>query len=128
MAAAADNAPFAMLCYPQLWAAACAAHPRGPAHCWKSHLRYLCRLARDLHAEQPITLKVAGEAELLLIKSLATVPVELLILDIGRDRQSRPNLPPFPLWFLDPADEHLKPGMVRARQQVVGRPSPDAHM
>jgi hypothetical protein len=125
MAGATDNEPFAMLCYPGLWRAAATAHPRGPAYCWKSHLRTLCRLARDLHQARPISLKVAGDVELLLIKSLATVPVELLILDVERDRLSRPQLPEFPLWFLDSDDAHLKSAPAR---QVAGRSSPDTHI
>ena len=125
MASAARTEPFAMLCYPALWQAARAAHPRGPGYCWKSHLRTLCKLARDLYAEQPIVLKVAGDVELLLIKSLATVSSELLILDIERDRLSRPNLPRFELWWLDPTDEHLKSAPAR---QVAGRSSPDTHI
>ena len=126
MAAAADNAEtIAMLVYPALWDAAAEIHPRGPTYDWQSHLRTLCKLARNLHKAQPIALKVAGDVELLLIKSLATVSSELLILDIGRDRQSRPHLPKFPLWFLDPDDMHLKSAPAR---QVAGRPPPDAYI
>jgi hypothetical protein len=127
MAGAADNSEtLAMLVYPALWDAAAEIHPRGPAYCWKSHLRTLCRLARKLHAAQPITLRVAGLAERMHIAALADVPVELLILDVERDRISRPHLPAFELWWLDPTDEHLK--SASARQQVAGRPPPDAYM
>jgi hypothetical protein len=126
MAAAADNAEtIAMLVYPALWDAAAEIHPRGPTYCWKSHLRTLCRLARKLHAAQPIALRVAGDAERMHVEALATVPVELLILDVERDRLSRPSLPRFELWFLDPHDSHLKFAPAR---QVAGRRPSNTHI
>jgi hypothetical protein len=81
-------------------------------------------LAKALHKKQPIALQVAGEAERMHIEALATVSVELLIIDTERDRLSRPNLPADPLWWLDPRDERLKvklPSPARA-------PSPRPHI
>jgi hypothetical protein len=49
-------------------------------------------------------------AEQMHIQALATVPVELLIIDIERDRLSRPHLPEFPLWWADPFDEAPETG------------------
>jgi hypothetical protein len=124
---AEDTPTLALVVYGDLWNESCKCHPRVAAnYSWQEHLRCLCKLARALHEEQPIALKVAGLAEQMHIEALATVPVELLILDIERDRLSRPGLPKFELWWLDPTDEHLK--SAPARQQVVGRPPPDAYM
>jgi hypothetical protein len=81
-------------------------------------------MAKAMHAEQPVALKVAGEAERLHVRALATVPVELLIIDTERDRLSRPQLPADPLWWLDAHDERLKvklPSPARA-------PSPRSHI
>jgi hypothetical protein len=120
---AEDTPTLALVVYGDLWNESCKCHPRVvPGYCWKSHLRCLCKLARALHEEQPIALRVAGEAEKLQVWALADVNPELLILDIVRDRASRPGLPAFVLWFLDPTDAHLK--SVPARQQAVGRQPP----
>ena len=109
MTDAVDSSTLALLAYPRLWAASCELHPRAaPGYCWQSHLRALCKLARALHAEQPISLQVAGDAERLHIWALADVDPEMLILDVLRDRACRPHLPEFPLWWLDPADSHLR--------------------
>jgi hypothetical protein len=65
----------------------------------------LCRLARTLHAEQPVALKVAGAAERMYIAALATVPVELLILDLVAAVASHPGDALWqsdPLWWADP--------------------------
>ena len=127
MTDAVDSSTLALVCYPGLWDASCELHPRSaPTYCWQDHLRCLCRLAKALHKKQPIVLRVAGLAEKMHVEALATVPVELLILDVERDRLSRPGLPKFELWWADPTDEHLK--SAPARQQVVGRPPPDAYM
>src|SRR6516165_9940188 len=115
---AVDTRTLALVCYPSLWAASCEIHPRAaPDYDWQAHLRTLCRLARAVHQEQPISLKVAGLAERMHIEALATVCAELLILDVERDRISRPGLPPDPLWWLDPNYQPLAPA-------VVGRRSP----
>jgi hypothetical protein len=64
MTDAVDSSTLALLAYPGLWAASCELHPRAaPGYDWREHLRCLCRLARELHAEQPIALRVAGDAE-----------------------------------------------------------------
>jgi hypothetical protein len=127
MSSAADTPTLALLCYASLWDSWCALHPRtASGYDWQEHLRTLCRLARALHKAQPIALKVAGLAERLHVQALGGVDPELLILDVIRDRASRPNLPKFELWWLDPTDEHLK--SAPARQQVVGRSSPGVHM
>jgi hypothetical protein len=109
MSSAADTPTLALLCYVDIWDRSCALHPRtASGYDWQAHLRCLCRLARALHAEQPISLKVAGDAERLHIWALADVDPEMLILDVLRDRACRPHLPEFPLWWLDPADSHLR--------------------
>jgi hypothetical protein len=124
---AEDTLTLALVVYGDLWNESCKCHPRDAAnYSWQEHLRCLCRLARALHGERPIALKVAGEAEKVHIWALADVDPEMLILDVLRDRASRPHLPAFELWWLDPTDEHLK--SAPARQQVVGRPPPDAYM
>ena len=124
---AEDTPTLALVVYGDLWNESCKCHPRDAAnYSWQEHLRCLCKLARELQQQQPVALRVAGEAERLLVWALADVNPELLILDIVRDRASRPGLPAFVLWFLDPTDAHLK--SVPARQQVVGRPPPDAYI
>jgi hypothetical protein len=112
----------ALVAYPGLWDRSCERHQRGPTYCWQEHLRTLCRLARDLHKEQPVVLRVAGEAEKMHIAALATVPVELLILDIQRDRLSRPHLPSDVLWWLDPHDRHLKQALPEPARAAKPRP------
>jgi hypothetical protein len=124
MADADSTETLAMLVYPALWAASRETHPRGPAYCWKAHLRDLCRLARELHRQQPVALKVSGLAEQMHIGALADVPVEILILDIERDRLSRPGLPADPLWWLDPFDSHL----LKSKPAPVGQVRPGAHI
>jgi hypothetical protein len=79
-------------------------------------------LAKALHKKQPIVLRVAGEAEKMHVAALATVPVELLILDVERDRLSRPHLPSDPLWWLDPRDSHLRKALPEPARTV--RPKP----
>jgi hypothetical protein len=116
------DSTIALVAYPSLWDRSCERHPRGPAYCWKAHLRTLCRLARDLDKEQPIALKVAGEAEKMHVAALADVPVELLIIDIERDRLSRPNLPADPLWWLDPRDSHLRKALPEPARAARPRP------
>jgi hypothetical protein len=126
MTDAVDSSTLALVCYPGLWDASCELHPRAaPGYDWRDHLRTLCRLARELHAEQPIALRVAGDSERLHIWALGDVDQELLILDIERDRISRPNLPVDPLWWANPHDPHLKP--VKSRSSV-GQSRPGAHI
>jgi hypothetical protein len=127
MSPAVDTPTLALVCYPGLWNASCEIHPRtSPDYSWQDHLRCLCRLARALHEAQPAELRFAGDAERMHIEALATVPAELLILDVERDRLSRPHLPSYELWWLDPTDEHLRSRV--ARPQVVGRPLPGTHI
>ena len=124
----AGSSTFALIAYPKLWDASCELHPRSaPGYDWQEHLRTLCRLARELHREQPIALKVAGPAERMHIEALATVPVELLIIDIERDRISRPHLPSDPLWWADPCDRHLRFKSMKPRSPV-GQSRRDTHI
>jgi hypothetical protein len=124
----ADDATLALVAYPRLvWDVTAAKHPPGPTYSWKAHLRTLCAVARQVHQAQPIELKVAGLAEQLHIAALADVSTELLILDIERDRISRPNLPSDPLWWADPYDRHLQSKPVKSRSPV-GQSRPDAHI
>ena len=123
MTDAVHSSTLALVCYPGLWDASCELHPRSaPTYCWQDHLRCLCRLAKALHKKQPIVLRVAGEAEKMHVAALATVPVELLILDVERDRLSRPHLPSDPLWWLDPRDSHLRKALPEPARTV--RPKP----
>jgi hypothetical protein len=117
----AASVPLTLLVYPALWDRSCELHPRGPGYSWTDHLRSICKLARALHQEQPIALKVASLAEQLHIRALAEVPVEILILDVQRDRLARPNLPTYELWWLDATDAHIKPGMARAAAPAPAR-------
>jgi hypothetical protein len=123
MSPAADTPTLALVAYGNLWDASCAAHPRAAVdYSWQQHLRCLCKLARELHKAQPIALKVAGLAERMHIEALATVPVEVLILDIERDRISRPHLPADPLWWLDPRDSHLQKALPEPARAAKPRP------
>jgi hypothetical protein len=122
------NSTLASIVYPRIWDRSCEIHSRSaPGYDWREHLRILCRLARELHKEQPIALKVAGEAERMHIEALATVPVELLILDVQRDRACRPHLPADPLWWADPYDRHLRFKSMKPRSPV-GQSRPSAHI
>ena len=123
MTDAVDSSTLALVAYPALWDASCEVHPRAaPTYCWQEHLRTLCRLARKLQEAQPITLRVAGLAERMHVEALATVPVELLILDVERDRLGRPHLPADPLWWLDPRDSHLKQALPEPARATKPRP------
>jgi hypothetical protein len=125
MTVAADDPTLALVCYPRLvWDVAAAKHPQGTGYCWQDHLRTLCAVARQVHRSRPIELRVAGLAERLHVEALATVPIELLILDIERDRISRPRLPEDPLWWANPHDPHLKSKLA----SPAGQSRPDAHM
>jgi hypothetical protein len=125
---AADCTTLALVAYPRLvWDVAAARHPPGPTYSWQSHLRALCAVARQVHQVQPVELKFAGEAERMYVEALATVSVELLILDIERDRISRPQLPRDALWWANPYDPHLKSRPVKS-QSPAGQSRPDAHI
>jgi hypothetical protein len=117
----------ALVVYPGLWDTSCELHPRSAAgYDWREHLRTLCRLARAIHEAQPVILRVAGEAEKMHVEALAYVPVELLILDVQRDRLSRAGLPDDELWWLNPYDSHLKSEPASSRS--AGRSRPDAYI
>jgi hypothetical protein len=108
----APELPFIPVCYPAVRARSCELHPRGPAYCWKEHLRTLSRLCKAYIASDPKSRTpwlLVPEAERLYVTALATVPVEMLILDIQRERIVRANLPAWPLWWADPHDSHLQP-------------------
>jgi hypothetical protein len=124
----ADDPTLCLVCYPRLvWDVAAAKHPLGKGYRWRSHLRTLCAVARQVYQAQPIELRVAGEAEQLHVAALADISVELLIIDIERDRISRPNLPADPLWWADPYDRHLRFKSMKPRSPV-GQSRPDAHI
>jgi hypothetical protein len=126
--AAADCPTLALVCYPRLvWDVVAAKHPQGVGYCWRSHLRELCRVARQVHQAQPIELRVAGVAEKLYVEALATVPVELLIIDIERDRISRPSLPANLWWWADPYDSHLK-SKLRESRSPAGQSRPTTYI
>jgi hypothetical protein len=115
-----------LVCYPGLWDASCAIHPRAAVdYSWQDHLRTLCKLARALHAAQPIALKVAGSAEQMHIEALATVDVEVLILELCGNIATRadPIWRDDPLWWLDPG--YTPAALAPAESARTGRPSPD---
>jgi hypothetical protein len=120
-----DTAMLAPLVYPVIWNRAGELHPRSAVdYCWKAHLRTLCAACRELiaHPEQAgIPWSVIPASERRYLEALGTVPPEMLILDIQRERQCRPDLPKWELWWADPFDGHLKP------EPVAARPRP-AHM
>jgi hypothetical protein len=125
MADVNSTSTIALIAYPKIWAASLEVHPRtAPDYNWHNHLRDLCKRARALHKEQPIELKVAGEAERMFITALATVSTELLVLDIQRDRACRKHLPKFALWWADPDDTHLR----RSLPEPVRADRPRSHM
>ena len=111
--------------YFRIWDESCARHPRSaPDYCWKVHLRNLCRACRELveHPEHAgIPWAVIHASEQMYLRALATVSVELLILDVQCERACRPNLPEWELWWADPTDAHLKPEPAVVRD---GRPPP----
>ena len=87
--------------YFRIWDESCARHPRSaPDYCWKAHLRDLCRACRELveHPEHPehagIPWAVIHASEQMYLRALATVSVEMLILDLIRERAARADLPP----------------------------------
>jgi hypothetical protein len=127
MPSAADTPTLALVIYPGLWDASCEIHPRTAVdYSWQDHLRCLCRLARALHEEQPIALKVAGAAEKMHVEALATADPEMLILEVLAGAAAHPGSRLWqsdPLWWLDAHDRHLKPesGPEPAR---TGRPRP----
>jgi hypothetical protein len=105
-------------------------HPRGPAYCWQSHLRALCALARDLleHPEKagiPWSL-ISGTAEEMHIRSLAAVPIEVLILELIGEQAVRPGFKDDVLWWLDPHDTHLRP--VATEPARTGQPGSDTYI
>jgi hypothetical protein len=64
-----------------------------------------------MHEERPIALRVAGPSEQTLIWALADVDPEMLILDLIARIASHPGDALWrddPLWWLNPADEHLR--------------------
>jgi hypothetical protein len=112
----------AMIVYPAIWDAVLLKHPRDDDYCYRQHFRDLCREARRVWAEQPIELRVAGEAERAFIFALSDVPVEEMLLWMAaQGRPARRQLD-----FCDPHDLHLRPEP--APPKPVGRRRPDAYM
>jgi hypothetical protein len=124
MTDAVDSSTLALVCYPGLWDASCELHPRNSTYDWRAHLRTLCKLCKAYLASDPRSRTpwaLVPEAEKTYLLALSRVPVEMLILDIVRERAGRADLPAWELWWADPFDSHLKPEPVAVRD---GRPRP----
>jgi hypothetical protein len=115
---------FAPVAYPDVWRRSNELHPRNSAYDWQEHLRTLCKLCKAYLASDPKSRtpwSLVPKAEQTYLTALGNVPVEMLILDIVRERAARPDLPEWPLWWCDPTDAHLKPEPAVVRD---GRPRP----
>jgi hypothetical protein len=117
--AASAELPFQPICYPDIWRRSNELHPRAAlAYDWQEHLRTLCRLCRAYLASDPrfrTPWALVPKAEQTYLTALGNVPVEMLILDIVRERAGRADLPAWELWWADPFDSHLKPEPVTVR-------------
>jgi hypothetical protein len=102
MSAAVSGAPLALVAYPQLvWDPAAARHPRGHTYCWRAHFRDLVALARKVHEEQPLALKIASGTERWFVMKLAQMTpseIEVAIMMVDAKGDSGP------LDFLDPSN------------------------
>ena len=97
----AASGPLALICYPSIWSAAAARHPRDHTYCWRAHFRDLVATARKAHEEQPLALRVARDTERWFIGKLAAMtPSEVEVAVMTIDAKQRPD----PLAFLNPVD------------------------